>query len=134
MTDNIGELRNRYRDIEAPPHVATRIRAEVADKPLRTRSWTPAGATIMAVVLVAWLVPYLGENPTTPSTRPTKPSLTALVALKPDAPAHTSVSLSQLKTMKKPKLPQKPRLKPTKPQTNLESESDLLEEKNYVLS
>jgi len=134
MTDNINELKQAYRDIKAPPSLATRIRAEVSDQRVRSHSWAPAGATAMAVLLVAWLAPQVGEQTASPSGVPSKPSLTAIAALKPAAPARTSVSLSRLKTAKKPRLPAKPRLKPTKPQTNLESESDLLEEKNYVLS
>ena len=132
MTEDIDKLKSDYRDIKAPPHIATRIRAEVADQPSRSHSWMPAGATIMAIVLVAWLAPFLDKQTT--SAVPSKPSLSAITSLKPDAPARTSVSLTRLKTVKKPKLPAKPRLKTTKPQTNLESESDLLEEKDYVLS
>lgn len=132
MTENIDKLKSGYRDIKAPAHIATRIRAEVSDQTSRSHSWMPAGATIMAIVLVAWLAPFPGEHTT--SAVPSKPSLTAIAALMPDAPARTSVSLSQLKTVRKPKLPEKPRLRTTKPQTNLESEIDLLEEKDYVLS
>lgn len=134
MTDEFDELKRAYRDVKAPPHLTTRIRAEVGDQSARSHSWIPAGATIMAIVLVAWLLPYVGEQTAPPSATPSKPSLSAIAALKPDTPAHTSVSLSQLKTVEKPKLPAKPQLKRTKPQTNLDIESDLLEEKDYVLS
>lgn len=134
MTDQFDELKQAYRDIKAPPHLATRIRAEVADQRVRSHSWMPAGATVMAVVLVAWLAPFVSQQTETSSSVARKPSLSAIAALKPNAPPRTSVSLSQLKTVKKPKLPARPRLKATKPQSNLESESDLLEEKNHVLS
>lgn len=134
MTDRIDELKEAYRDMKAPAHVATRIHAEVADRPQRSHSWMPAGATAIAVVLVAWLGPHLGEQSTVPSAATSKPSLSTIAALRPDKPVQTSMSLSQLKTLKKPTLPQKPRLKPTKPQTHLKSESDLLEEQNHVLS
>ncbi|MGI9233405.1 MAG: hypothetical protein ACR2RD_07215 [Woeseiaceae bacterium] len=134
MTDDIAELKQAYRDIKAPPHLATRVRAEVRGQRVRSYSWMPAGATVMAVVLVAWLAPFGGEQTETPSAVPSKPSLSAIAALKPNAPRGTSVSLSKLRTVKKPKLPTKPRLKATKPQTNLESENDLLKEKNYVHS
>lgn len=134
MTDEFDELKRAYRDVKAPPHLATRIRAEVGDQRVRSHSWMPAGAAIMAVVLVVFLVPYVGEQTPPQSATPSRPSLSAIAALKPDKPAHTSVSMSQLKTVKKPKLPAKPQLKGTKPQTNLDIESDLLEEKNHVLS
>jgi hypothetical protein len=138
MTDEIADLKQAYRDIKAPPHLATRIRAEVAGQRVRTYSWMPASATVMAIVLVAWLAPFVGEQTGTPSSVMRKPSLSTIAALKPNAPPRTSVSLSQLKTIKKPRLPSKPRPKPrpkaTKPQTYLESESDLLKEKKHVLS
>lgn len=133
MTENIDELKEGYRNIKAPPQLATRIRAEVAEQTVRRHTWMPAGATVMALVLVVWLAPLIVQQ-STPPALPGKPSLTAIAALKPDAPAGTSVSLSQLKTVKKPKLPAKPQLKSTKPQTKLESENDLLEEKDYVHS
>lgn len=134
MTDKFDELKQAYRHIKAPPHLAARVRAEVADQRVRSHSWAPVGATVMAIVLVAWLAPYVGEQNGSVSGAPTKPSLTAIATLIPSAPPGASVSLSQLRTVKKPKLPAKPRLKATKPQTNLELESDLLEEKNHVLS
>lgn len=134
MTEEWDSLKQGYRDIKAPSHLATRIRAEVADDPLRTRSWILAGATVAAVFIVAWFAPNIGEQPVTPAARTSKPSLSAITALKPSAPVGTSVSMSHLKTVKKPKLPTKPRLNATKPQSNLKLESDLLEESHNVLS
>lgn len=131
---DIDSLRQGYRRIKAPPHLATRIRAEVADQPIRSHSWMPAGATVMAVALVALMVPFFGQQSVKPATVPSKPSLSALAALKPDAPPATSVSLSKLRTVKKPKLPAKPILKTTKPQTHLNLENNLLEEKDHVHS
>ena len=132
MTDNIGELKKDYRDIKAPSHLATRIRAEVADQPLRTHSWIPAGATVMAILLVAWIVPYVGEQPPKPSAVPNKPSLAALAALAPDKPTGTSPSLSKVRSVKVPKMPAKPRLKPKNPQSNYDFEIDLMEENDHA--
>ncbi|HNP65363.1 MAG TPA: hypothetical protein PKH39_15615 [Woeseiaceae bacterium] len=134
MTDKLNELKRAYRDLEAPPHLATRIRAEVGERSARSHSWMPAGATFMAVVLVAWLAPYVDEQTVRTSATPSEPSLSAIVALKPVKPSLASVSLSRLKTVAKPKLPAKPQLKRTKPKTNLNIESDLLEEKDNVHS
>ncbi len=138
MNDKIDELKQSYRDINAPPHVATRIRAEVADRPLRRHSWIPLGATAMAIIAVIVLAPIVGDSPTNTTTAPTKPSLSAIASLMPGRPANSSVNLSQLRTAKKPKLPLKPRLNKKKPQSNLnielEPENDLLEEKNYEFS
>lgn len=133
MNERIDELQKEYREIKAPQHLATRIRAEVAERPDRSHSWMPAGATVMAIALVAWLAP-LGEQQTgTSPTMPSKPSVTAIAALMPDSPATVSVSLSQLKTAKKPKMPPKPRPASATPRTNLESETDLLEETTHEL-
>lgn len=134
MTEEWDKLKQDYRDIKAPAHVATRIRAEVANDPLRSRSWIPAGATVMAIFIVAWLAPNVGEQPVTPTEKSSRPSLSAIAALKPSAPAGTSISMSNLRTVKQPKLPTKPRLNAAKPQSNLNLESDLLEENHNAHS
>ena len=37
MSEVLDELRANYRDIKAPQHLATRIKAEVSDRPLPSR-------------------------------------------------------------------------------------------------
>lgn len=132
MSKQLDDLKRDYRNIEAPPHMATRIRAEVADKPIRGHSWMPVGATLMAVVAVIWLVPFIGQQVTTTSPPPSKPSLSALASLKPQKPAVAAPSLAKLRSVKTPMMPVKPQLKPTKPQTRFQIENDLLEEKDHA--
>lgn len=132
MNSDLDKLRRDYRDIEAPPHLATRIRAQVADKPLRRHAWMPVGATLMVIVAAVLLLPYLTQvsAPTTPV--PTKPSLSALASLKPSKPAVAAPSLSKVRSVKVPSLPRKPQLKPARPQTHFENQR--LEENDHAYS
>ena len=134
MNDDIDNLRRDYRGIDAPPHLATRIRAEVADRPVRSHSWMPAGATLMVVAAAVWLVPYLAQVQSTAPETPTKPSLTAIATLKPDKPDVRAPNLSQLRSVKRPSMPAKPRMKPVKPQSQFNLENELLEEKDHAYS
>lgn len=127
---SIDALKGDYRRIEAPPHIQTRIRAEVADRPMRGHRWMPATATALVAVTAVWLLPALWQQPGIDAPRPSKPSLSALAALKPDKPAALSPSLTQLKSVPTPRMPRKPRLKPQKPQTNFEN--DALKEKDHA--
>ena len=131
MTNDIDDLKRDYESVNAPPYLATRVRAEVADQPFRRRSWVPAGATIMAIVAVVWLGPFVTQISST-DERPSKPSLTAIATLKPEKPQGTAVSLAKIRTVKRPILPTRPRLKTTKPQTRIDKENDLLKEKDHV--
>lgn len=127
--DRLDELKRDYRAIEAPPHLATRIRAEVAERPMRRHRWMPATATAMVAISAVWLLPMLWQQPDVEAPRPSKPSLSAIAALKPDKPA-AAPSLTQLKTVPKPRMPSKPQLRPAKPQTNFEN--DELKEKDHA--
>ena len=132
MSDEFDELRRSYRNIKAPPYLATRIRAAVSDRRVRSRSWMPAGATLMVIVAAAWLLPFSMQYPQGPASKPTKPSLSALASLKPDKPAVKAPSLAQLRSVKVPQLPAKPVVKPAKPQSNLHFENDILKEKDHA--
>ena len=127
--DKLDDLKRDYRAIEAPPHLATRIRAEVADRPLRRHRWMPATATVMVVVTAVWLLPVLWQQQGVDAPRPSKPSLSAIAALKPDKPS-AAPSLTQIRTVPKPRMPSKPQLRPAKPQTNFEN--DDLKEKDHA--
>lgn len=133
MNDQIDNLATEYRDIEAPPHLLTRIRADVRDRPSRKHGWLPAGATMMAVLAAIWLLPDSGQQPA-PTATATKPSLTAIASLRPRKPTGTIVSLTRVRTVKRPPLPAKPRLESNKPQTKLKLEIDLLKEKDHAHS
>lgn len=131
MKYEIDDLKEDYRSIKAPPHLATRVRAEITVLAVRRRNWVPAGATIMAVVAVVWLTPFIAQLSST-DAQPSKPSLTAIASLKPEKPKGTTVSLTKIRTVKRPVLPTRPRLKTTKPQTRFDTENDLLKEKDHV--
>ena len=127
--DRLDGLKRDYRTIEAPPHIATRIRAEVADRPMRRHRWMPATATAMVAITAVWFLPALWQQQGIDAQRPSKPSLSAIAALKPDKPA-AAPSLTQLRTVPKPRMPSKPQLRRAKPQTNFENED--LKEKDHA--
>jgi hypothetical protein len=134
MNERLDELKKAYRDIAAPPHLATRIRAEVGDRPIRRRAWIPAGATTLAVLALAFLAPYIAQQSATTTSVPNKPSLVALATLKPDKPAGTPTSLSRVRSVTRPKMPAKPRPDAQKPQTKLDTETEFLKENDHALS
>ena len=130
MTEQLEQLKRDYRDIDAPPYLATRIRASVADRRRpRAHRWMPAAAASVLVAAVVWLSPLV-DDPAT--TAPTKPSLSALATLKPDKPAVSAPSLSKLRTVSMPRMPAKPKREPTKPQTNKTDELGTLKEKDHA--
>ena len=131
MTNDIDKLKDDYRAIKAPPHLATRVRAQVKDTRFRRYNWVPAGATAMAIVAVFWLVPLLSVQTTSDSAL-RKPSLTSIAALKPTKPQGTPINLAQIRTVSRPSMPERPRIKTTKPQTRLDTENELLEEKDHA--
>ena len=61
-------------------------------------------------------------------------ALTALAALKPDKPAGMPTSLTRVRTVTKPKMPSKPKLESMKPQSKLETQTELLKENEHALS
>jgi len=131
MTNDIDKLKDGYQAINAPPQLATRVRARVKDTRFRRYNWVPAGATAMAIVAVFWLVPLLSVQ-TTSDSAPRKPSLASIAALKPPKPQGAPMSLAQIRTVSRPSMPEKPRIKTTKPQTRLDTENELLEEKDHA--
>ncbi len=134
MSDETEKLRRDYRAIEAPQHLATRIRAEVADKSIRPHAWMPIGATLVVIAAAVLVLPYLMQLQPSTMPAPTKPSLSTLAALKPAKPSVPAPSLSQLRSVKRPSLPPKPKMAPAKPQTHIEFENELLEEKDHAYS
>lgn len=133
MTDDLEQLKSDYRGIKAPPHLATRIRAEVADTPLKSHSWMPAAATFAVVLAVAWVLPFAWQPPSTDPLPVLKPSLSTLASLKPIKPAGPVPGLSQLRTVKVPAMPPKPKLTPpAREKTYLEFENEIFKEKHHA--
>ncbi len=129
MSDELEKLKQDYRNIEAPPHLATRVRASVAQETRRRHAWMPVAAATAVAAAAIWLIPF-GEQPT--ADLPRKPSLSALASLKPQKPSVSAPSLSQIKTVSVPKMPAKPAIKPAKPQSNSIHDSEILKEKDHA--
>lgn len=132
MSDDLKQLRESYREIEAPAHVATRVRAHVADTPRRSWAWLPVPATALAVFAALWFVPFLGQQTIVRDVPPAKPSLSTLASVKPAKPRTSAPGLSQLRSVSVPAMPPKPELK--KPQSNALPEDEFTEERNHAHS
>ena len=136
MSKELEKLKRDYRTMSAPPHLATRISAEVADRPPSRSGWKPMAATAVAVAAVAWFLPLAMQQQLPQPVKPTRPSLSALAALKPDKPKTTAPSLSRLRSVSIPSAPSRPTPKTTVPRswTDTELKNDTMEETNHVHS
>ncbi|MDJ0927040.1 MAG: hypothetical protein QNJ73_05240 [Gammaproteobacteria bacterium] len=133
MTDDIEQLKQNYRRIEAPPELRARVRAGLAKQPARTHRWVPITATALAAVAVLFVAQLGMQQSPAPDKLPDKPSLTALARLMQDKPALRSPSMSQLKSVKAPKMPRKPSLRSIEPpQSRIEGIIGLEEENPHV--
>ena len=131
MSDELEKLKRDYQAINAPPHLATRIRASVEDSRTRSSFWMPAAVACTAVVALFWMVPFTTQVANNEVAKPTRPSLAAIAALKPAKPAVSTPSLSQLRSVSVPAMPTKPKAAtPPKSQTNKQIENEPLEEKD----
>ena len=123
MRDDIDKLKRDYRDIRAPAHLATRIRAEVADRGQPRRSWLPAMATVAIAAAALTITPVLLQQRSTEETATPKPtSMSTLARVASQKPAMTAPSLTRMKSVKLPALPRKP--KPDSEKTSMYKEKD----------
>ena len=137
MTDDLEELKKDYQNVEAPPHLATRIRAEVGDRTYRNRAWLPAAVTMVFAVGIA--LPFLWQQ-TTPqpptdssrTTQPATPSLSTLASLAPERPKVSTPSLSQLRSVSVPRLPPRPQINTPRPQSSLDTEHENTQENDHA--
>ena len=133
MTDDLEQLKRDYRNIEAPPHLAARIQAAVADRSTRRRRWLPALATVAAAVAVISVTTVVLQQQSGQTMTPRSPSLAMLSRMTPDKPAVPAPSLSNLRSVKTPALPPKPKLnQPTKQQTFFDIENDVQKETDHA--
>lgn len=131
MSDELDKLKRDYQAISAPPHLATRIRASVADSRTRSSFWMPAAVTCTAIVALFWVVPFTTQVTNDEAAKPTRPSLSAIAALKPAKPSVSTPSLSQLRSVSVPAMPAKPKTAtPPKSQTINQIENEPLKEKD----
>ena len=129
MNDDLNELKQAYRDIKAPAHLATRIRATVGSRTHRARYWIPSAISAAAAVVIVMFLQNVPE-PETVAAQPLKPSLSALSSLKPDKPANVDISFARLRSVPKPRMPAKP--KPVKPQSRFQIEYEVFKEKDHA--
>ena len=133
MIKEIDELKRQYRRIEAPPSVLTRVRVEVAKRPIQSLSWMPLTATLVVVVTAAWLLPVILQQKAPDPVMPSTPSLSALAQLKPAKPAVSTPDLSALRSVSTPRMPAKPVVTPApKPQTRQNTQDDELKENQHA--
>jgi len=130
MNDELTELKRRYRQIEAPPHLHARIRANTAGRPSRHRGWIPVATTAVLTATMLGLLPLLWQSSSLPENTSARPSLARLAALSVERPDVRRPSLSQIRTLPAPRMPDKPRL--SKPADD--STTGLLKEKDHAHS
>jgi len=136
MSEDIDKLKQDYREIRAPEHLATRIRAEVSDRDLPKRSWLPALAPVAVAVAAVTVAPLLMQQQPGDETVAPKPtsmsSLTRVSSLKPEM---STPSLSKMKSVTVPALPRKPKPNSEEtPQTYFDIEDENLKEKDHAYS
>ena len=130
---DLNALRTRYREIEAPPRLATRIRAEVRQRAGARPRWRPAFALAGAAAAALVILPLaLQRQPSVKASLTSPPSISAV------KPSMTSLGLSRVRSVRTPAIPPKPRPEPAvRPQTNFEIDDrydgdDRMEEKTHV--
>ena len=131
MTDDLEKLKRDYRKIKAPPYLATRVHAELAQAPTQRRKWVPAAVAITSVAIAVIAVGTVVVRQQ-PAQTMTSPSLAALTRMTPRKPAVPAPSLSKLRSVKIPTMPTKPKLtQPNDQQTYFDFENEVLKETDY---
>lgn len=144
MTENdIEKLRKDYRAIEAPPALATRIRAHTAEQSTRRIAWLPAavGAAFAVTAVFLLFTTLQQEQPATDAllaeNSTPKPSMASLARIMKKKPSVSVPSLSQVRVRTLPAPPPKPVLRPDKPsgtKSYLDIPNSLSKEKDHAHS
>lgn len=136
MSKELDKLKQDYREIHAPEYVATRIRAEVADRDRPTRSWLPALAPVAVAIAAVAVAPLLmQQQPGDEAVAPKPTSMSTLTRLASLKPAISPPSLSTMKSVKVPALPPRPKPDSNKePQTHFDITDEHLKEKDHAYS
>ena len=122
FADEIESLKKRYRSIEAPPYLASRIRAHTQTPITTTRRWRHALAIIPVVILTFGALTLVLQKDTNPIVSPALPSFSALSRLTLDKPASSALGMSRIRTVSTPRMPQKPKTgQSITPEQNFES-------------
>ena len=132
MSNGLERLKRDYRAIDAPPFLATRVRATVARRPARARRWMPAAATAFVAIAAIGLLPIMLQRPVDAPLSVKAPSFTSLATLAPNETMFSTPSLTHVRTVSMPSMPTKPApkpaTKPQQPQTYFDSQHVTLEE------
>jgi len=107
----IDELRREYRAIQAPPYLATRIRASVNLSKGRGWRWRTAVVGVLAVIALIVAVPLSRQDLAPPTASSGYPSLTAIggsLPLKPTAPIPSLADIGSVSMPRMPALPPMP--------------------------
>lgn len=134
MTNDVSKLREQYRQVRAPAGLAVRVRAATNKPSVRGSLWMPTTAAVLALAMLAVVVPLLVdvENDVPAATeKPPVPSLSMLASMLPEKPSGRAASLTQLRTLAKPKMPSKPA--GNEPQASQPNHDKFLKEKNHAL-
>ena len=136
MSEDIDKLKQDYRDIRAPGHLVTRIRAEAADRDLPTRSWLPALAPIAVAVAAVTVAPLLmQQQPGDETVAPKPTSLSSLTRVSSLKPEMSTPSLSKMKSVTVPALPRKPKPDSEQtPQSYFDIEDENFKENDHAYS
>lgn len=136
MSDDIDKLKQDYHEIRAPEHLATRIRAEVADRDSPRRSWLPTLVPIAVAVAAVTVAPLLmQQQPDDETVAPKPTSLSSLTRVSSLKPEMSTPNLSGLRSVTVPTLPRKPKPDSERtPQTYFDIEDENLKEKDHAYS
>lgn len=108
---DLERLKQRYKAIEAPPYLVTRLRAAAAETLRPRRRFHPAYAGVaLAIVLLAG-APFINQQGPTSTVQPKLPSLSTLAQAMPEKPATSIPSLAQIKIRTPLRTPAKPNRK-----------------------
>jgi hypothetical protein len=113
MTTNtdLETLRRDYRAIAAPPYLATRVHASVADTRQHSRAWLPAVAVSLLVLGLIWVMPSSEPPSSTVASTSAPTSLSTLASLQPRKPG-AAPSLARVHSVSVPRMPAKPAAEP----------------------
>ena len=98
VPEELESLRETYRQIRAPGHLATRIVARAGDSRRRIGRIAVPLTGLTAVLFLATILPlvYIDQPEETPLTRPSMPSMSALLGKLPRRPDAKMPALSEV--------------------------------------
>jgi len=130
MNDELHELQQAYRNIKAPPFLATRIHAALKPAGKVSHQWLPGAvsAAVLAVTLL-WFLPQTMQSQSAQQITLSAPSLSRLALIMNQNPTLRSPDFSRLHSVKIPPLPRPPQHKAAEqPQGFFPKQKDRLKE------